>query len=168
MDLEAVRLELSKSLEPIECGGNLNAGLGQVFAHLLCGIRDVRYPVQVDLVARLLGKVDDIVQAGGEHQYVLLVNWSHECTVDQVMNLMRRLVALVLKIAQSRVPAFALQQRLAQLGQRLADQLSLGPEQVVEAAARCDWREFHCILRRKVMASLVKASLTRLYHSGSD
>src|SRR5438045_4692812 len=105
--LEAVRLELGESLEAVECGGDLDPGLGQVFAHLLSGIRDVLYPVQVDLVACLLGKVDDIVETRSQEKDVLFVERCDERAVDEVVDLMGGVVALVLQVEQPRVPALA-------------------------------------------------------------
>jgi len=77
-------------------------------------------------------------------------SWSSgrdECAVDQVVDLMSCFVALVLEVTQARVPASALQERLAQLGQRLAHQRALLPKQVEETVPSWQWYELHGILR---------------------
>src|SRR2546425_9796437 len=71
---------------------------------------------------------------------------------------MGRVVALVLEVTQPGVAALALEQRLAELGQRFADELALGSEQLVEAASGGDWCEFHMSSARRARQPLVKAS----------
>src|SRR6266581_760922 len=89
-----------------------------------------------------------------------LIDWGDECAVDEVVNLMRRLVALVLEVSQPSMPALAFEQRLAELGQRLADEIALGSKQVVKPPSGCEWCEFHRVLREKAIRAWVKASLT--------
>src|SRR5712692_2577261 len=104
----------------------------QVFPHLLGRIRNSLDPIKVDLVAGLFRQVDNVVQAGRQQKDVLLVEWRYEGAVDQVVNLMSSLVAFVFEVNQPGVAASALQERLAQLGERLADQVSLLPKQLEE------------------------------------
>ena len=73
---------------------------------------------------------------------------------------MRRLVALVLEVSQPSMPALAFEQRLAELGQRLADEIALGSKKVVKPPSGGEWCEFHRVLREKAIRGWVKASLT--------
>src|SRR5205809_1057895 len=108
VDLEPVRLQLREALQLIERRRDLNARFREKLTHLFGGIRDRLYPVEIDLVAGLLSQVHNVVQARCEQQDVLLVERGDERAVDEVMDLMRCLVALMLEITQARMPASAL------------------------------------------------------------
>src|SRR5216683_2707373 len=124
--------KLGKSFQLVQRRGDLETRFRQVFPHLLGRIRNSLDPIKVDLVAGLFRQVDNVVQAGRQQKDVLLVEWRYEGAVDQVVNLMSSLVAFVFEVNQPGVAASALQERLAQLGERLADQVSLLPKQLEE------------------------------------
>ena len=92
-------------------------------------------------------------------------SWSigrDERAVDEVVNLVRGLVALVLEIAQARVAALAFEERLAELGQGLADELALLAKELVEAPAALGYQaQFHFTSSAtKPKEAMVKVSLT--------
>ena len=72
-----------------------------------------------------------------------MVERCDERAVDQVEDLMGYVIALVLEIHQARMAALALQEGLAELGQRLADQCSLLTKQVEESLTSGQWNELH-------------------------
>ena len=155
-----MRLEFAKALETIQRSGDFDAGFGEVLAHLPGWVRDGLDAIQVDFVGGFLRKVDHVVKARSQQQDVAFINGRDKRAVDKVVYLMCRVVAFVLEVTQPCVAALALEQRLAELGQRLADQLALSSEQLVEATSGGDWCEFHVSSARKAREPLVKASLT--------
>src|SRR5579884_741766 len=130
VDLHPALVQVLELLQPV--AGDLDAGRGQALAQGLGRLRHLVHPVQLHLVAGLLGEVDDVVERGGQGQDVVLVQRGHEGTDGQLVDGVRDLVAAVLEVPEPRVTGPTLEQALGELGQGVADQLSLLPEEVVE------------------------------------
>ena len=90
--------------------------------------------VALAAVFNLLGEVDYVVQGGGEGEDVLPLDRRDEGLVDQLVDGVRDVVRLVLEVPQARVPGPALEEALAELDERVMDQLALFGEEVVEPA----------------------------------
>ena len=93
-----MRLQFSETFKAIERSRDFNARFGKVLSHLRGGVADRLDVIKVDLVAGFFGEIDDVVQAVREEQDVGLIDWGDERAVDQVMDLMRSLITLVLQI----------------------------------------------------------------------
>src|SRR5579884_266544 len=132
VDLHPALVQVLELLQLVEGAGDLDAGRGQALAQGLGRLRHLVHPVQLHLVAGLLGEVDDVVERGGQGQDVVLVQRGHEGTDGQLVDGMRDLVAAVLEVPEPRVTGPTLEQALGELGQGVADQLPLLPEEVVE------------------------------------
>src|SRR5438094_10255256 len=148
-----MRLELGEPFEVLERGRDLDPSFSQGLAHLLRRIGDRLDAVEVDLVRGLLRQVDDIVEARREEEDVLRLERCRKRVVDEVVDLMRRVVAVVLEIAQAGMAAPTLEQRPAELAQRFADDRALLVEELEEPAPAGYGRESHRHLRAKAVTS---------------
>src|SRR5579884_116538 len=132
VDLYPALVQVLELLQAVEGASDLDAGRGQALAEGLGRLRHLAHPVQLHLVAGLLGEIDDVVERRGQGQDVVLIHGGHEGADGQLVDGVRDLVAAVLEVPEPRVARSALQETLGQLGQGVADQLPLLPEEVVE------------------------------------
>src|SRR5437773_1127786 len=151
--LGAMRLELGETFEVLERGRDLDSCFSQGLAHLLRRVGDRLDAVEIDFVRGLLRQVDDIVEARREEEDVLRLERCRKRVVDEVVDLMGRVVAIVLEIAQAGVAAPPLEQRLAELAQRFADDGALLVEELEQPAPEGYGRESHRHLRARAVTS---------------